>query len=63
MYVFLRKEGRKKGRLERDKTKIRTVRRNNEVSRKKKGMNGRVNERRGKTLWMKERKEGYKERF
>ena len=26
-------------------------------------MNGRVKERRGKTLWMKERKEGYKERF
>ena len=43
-----RKEGRKKGRLERDKTKIRTARRNNEVRRKKKGMNGRVNERRGK---------------
>ena len=58
MNVFLRKEGRKKGRLERDKTKIRTVRRNNEVRRKKKGMNGRVNERRGKTLWMKEGKEG-----
>ena len=35
MYVFLRKEGREKGRLEREKTKIRTIRRNNEVRRKK----------------------------